>query len=458
MRKNEEKNPIFQSNEDHYKTQFTDLNEDCLFLILERLDLGDSLSAAQINGEISTVAADVFRYKYSHFEVMLSNDIPFSDKLEKTLNGQEIDTTTIERISKNQSYRVDKKRYVKVMSSHVYRIYFDDFHAILNTFKHFGHEIKKVKSTITTLSWQTKLIAYLIDEYSSESLVEINLGDQPNKLLNHIKKPLVKVESVIFDYSNFQFDTPNVRFIELFPGVRRLNLDYLNNHGLSYLDCHMPQLEHVSLEGREIPIPGVIAKNPQIRSFESCAAKPEFLRELNTLLPQLETLILKYLEQTGESVRFENVTTFEIRSTYASSPPGLNFPRLENLKISGTRVRFGEYLAFFNEHKHLSHLHMELIELNHSDLHLLTANLTDLMELTFECAADTDTIIKLNSNAIVEFLKKHEKVTKINFINFSENWKSELEPQLKDGWNTITIELSSSKSCLSFERKFNDQI
>lgn len=424
-----------------------------MYIILERLDLKGLLCVAEIDKTFSNIAAVVYRHKYSHYNVIWDYTL-YSKELEQSLNGREISIDTIERISRDRSY-IFNKRYIRTLFDY---IHFEDCHAMLTTFKHFGREITKLEYRGAKRTWQNKLIAVLINEYSSESLVRIIFGDQPDEILNHIKKPLINVETVTFVYSAEKFVTPTVSFIELFPAVRRLDVNRILASDMEYFNYHMPHLEHASISGHNIPIPGFITKNPQIRSIESYSVTPESLQEWNTLLPQLETLKLRNSDQKGKAVRFDNVTTLEMTSHSFNSPPYLHFPRVQSVRIEGNSVHFSRYLEFFNTHYKLSHLHMKLEFLDDSEFQQLTANLKDLVELTLECPYYRDGIETLNPNAIVDFVGERDKLMKINVINFANRWNNELEQQLGHEWSTRMFEMGTKRKCTSFERKSNNEL
>lgn len=168
---------------------------------------------------------------------------------------------------------------------------------------------------------------------------------------------------------------------------------------------------------------------------------------MNALLPQLETLKLSHFELKNGKVRFENVTTFDTGNADYTSPANLHFPRLQTLRTSGASERFNEYLAFLNEHNHLSHLHLTGYKMDDSQFQQLTAKLNDLVELTLDHESNFYEIQKLGSYAAVEFLESHHKVKRFNVINFSNNWKCELQERFKHGWSVNII-----ANGLSFER------
>ena len=82
----------------------------------------------------------------------------------------------------------------------------------------------------------------------------------------------------------------------------------------------------------------------------------------------------------------------------------------------------------------------------------LTANLTELVELTLERGNSSQNEV-ISSGAIVEFLRSHHKVKQLNVITMLKHCEAELKEQLKDEWNTRII-----KAGLSFRRSTNYQL
>lgn len=142
-----------------------------MFLILEQLECGDLLSVAQIDGKFSRLASDVFLREHSHLQVRTRNNFPLPNEW---LNFTDvmIDTDAFNRINGDLSQF--RNEIPSVGAFDIY-INLDGYGAILSAFKHFGHVIKKIKCT--SHSWapalQTQLIGYLISEYTSESLIDI---------------------------------------------------------------------------------------------------------------------------------------------------------------------------------------------------------------------------------------------------------------------------------------------
>lgn len=212
----------FQSNEVKNKMKFIDLNVDCLLLILERLDFAELLNVAEINDEFSTLAADVFRRQYSQFQIVIREVFPLPDNSTELLNvaGMEIDMETIDRVNKDLWRHVKEPPIVsKFENSNQIELKTGD--QILNTFKHFGHAIKRFRSNVCLGNGrcQTELIGRLINKYGVESLTDLFIVKIAETFLKHIEKPLINVNSLSFQGNDNSVDCRNIRLKELFPAV-----------------------------------------------------------------------------------------------------------------------------------------------------------------------------------------------------------------------------------------------
>lgn len=438
---------IFEKYFTLFQTKFIDLSLECVFLILENLDFGDLLNVAQINDEFSMLAADVYRRKHSHLQIILADLFSLPDELNNTLSASdgEIDTDAIDRIIQNPSFICNKTANIRLREE---CIGLRDYATTLNTFKHFGHLIKELH-VIRSAPLHLEFVGYLISKYSSDSLVEVAFSSSFDKLLERITKPLINVGNVTFYGTSFNFQLSIKEFDELFPVVRRLELRNFADHNLAYFNCHMPHLEHFLLEQQTASpcILDIIGKNPQIRSIGLYRVDSELLQNVNTLLPQLESLQLPRSKLQSEIIQFENVTTFDIRMN--GSPAHLRFPRLQTFYVQYLDSLQNDYVSFLNEHTFLRHLHLASVEIRDSEFQQLTANLADLVEVTIKRQSEDYEYVSFD--AIAEFLRSHDKVKCLTAIGFSADWEDNLQEQLKHDWNTKIVD-----SGLSLERKSND--
>lgn len=240
-----------------------DFDDKCLLEILENLNFGSLLNMAQINGNLSTLAAGVFRRKYSQWPIDVNGlDLQLPDELKQMMNesGMQIDADAFDRMESN----------LNITTENVYNsLRISDFNTILMVFKHFGHEIKRMR--IETASWnppfQQSFIGYLISRYSSDSLVEIHFDKRTDILLEYITKPLINVEDVTFSYYFNGFHPDFVQRVQtLLPQMKRLrisqfeqkngslelenvtSLDICRGHETSPANLHLPQLDTLRIE------------------------------------------------------------------------------------------------------------------------------------------------------------------------------------------------------------------
>lgn len=392
---------------------------------------------AQANKKFSTFAAREFRHKFSTVLVDFADfELPTHLYDVLKVDGMKIDFDTIK--GANRGYR-----YPTIFSK---QISFSSGNEVLNLFKHFGHEIKHFRGInnrdITSYDipdMSLKLVGKLISEYSSESLVDFWLWINATMMLKYIENSLINVENVTFSQPHDSLDLlkdHSIGFNRLFPSVRRLDFNLIGDRSLAYFDHYLPHLEHVSMirspdeQVENLPFPGVISKNTQIRSLLLRDYDSEFVKNANSLLPQLETLIFSTIEPVDENLEFEKVTTLE----FVGSPLNLHFPKLQKLHFTFDNRFLADLGSFLDEHNHVTHLHMAFNSAILEDSHFqrLTANLSALIEFTLQNKYNN--YHRVSSAAIVKFLKCNTNVRKLSFINCSDEEKIQLEDQLKNGW------------------------
>lgn len=444
------------------KIKFTDLNVDCAFLILEHLEFGDLLSVAQVNPQISMIAAAVFRRKFAHLQMVIGDEFlhpnDTSNKPYELLNkfGVKINTNTIERAFQRIGI-IDKHEPSPfyVFKTH---IYFQNYTAILSTFKHFGYLIKKVKLDYSDYNdLQREFVGDLISEYTSESLVEIEFKSVAPKTLEYITKPLVNIENAIFSEGFLNGGYEALPLNELFPSLRRLTLNNEEISGLEYFNHHIPNLEHISFikglyDETDDIYESIITKNPHILSIHLDSPSVAFLKKVHDILPQLKTLKLSNFFMRSGSIQFDNVRTFALVDM-EHSMEFLHFPRLETLDIRLKYTRFAEWVQFFNEHKQIKHLYLQHWTMEDSKFEQLTVNLIDLEELKLETLRLPDwrcANSALRTYVILDFLEAHDQLRKLILISYPKDIVEALSEQLKVDWSANTFD-----SGISFKRKMN---
>lgn len=441
----------FQSNENGNKTEFIGMNLDCVMLVLERLGLPELLNVARINDEFGILAVGVFRRKYSHLQVLVEDDFEFPEEPSE-LNRV---TGAFGQIFRKIGIIGNEMPQFDVTESH---IQLDGYDTIVNTFKCFGQAIRKLKFTTSFLYHYSteKFVAELISNFTSDSLVDVEFADINEKLLTYISKPLVGVETVRMSGVHLGSLPNGFPLNELFPNVRRLDLSALSGDHLDYFNCHIPNLEHFSINGiiarngnnqDETYFTTMIQQNPQIQSIDFYGTDSKLLRLVNTQLSHLDALGLSQFDMRAGHLQFENVTKLSIHSE-KGSPENLHFPRLQTLYANVAIDHFDEWQHFLNEHSHLTRVHLKYFNLNNAQFQQLTANLGNVEEFTLDHRTDRPETQKVKSTAIAAFLRSHAKVQRINVINFPDYTYRALKHQLDRAWDSTII-----KHGVSFKRR-----
>lgn len=425
-----------------------------MFLILERLDLPELLNVARINDEFESVAVGVFRRKYSHLQVLVQDDFEFPEEPYE-LAGLNRFTGIFGRLFRKFGIIDNKTPQFEVTES---QIQLDGYETIVHTFKYFGSAIKKLKFTTTFLYQHSteKFMAELISKFTSDLLVDVEFEDINEKILTFITKPLVGVETVRLNGVHLGSVPNGFPLNELFPSVRRLELSALGGDCLSYFNCHMPHLEHFSINGiiarngdnrDESIFTTMIQKNPQIRSIDLYRPDSQFLQKVNNLLPQLDALGLSQFGLRKGNIQFENVTKFAIHSE-KGSPKNLHFPRLQTLYVTIAMNHLNEWHNFLNEHSHLTRAHLRFYNINNAQFQRFTANLENVEEITLDHRTDRFETQNVKSTAIAAFLRSHDKIQQINVINFPDYTGRALKAQLNRDWDSTII-----RHGLAFKRR-----
>lgn len=359
------------------------MDYDSLFLIFEHLNFDDLLSVAEVNGEFSALATDVYRSKYSKWRIIVNiSYMKLPHKLKRMLNVTDsgIGADAIDQIDRDLRY-LSNERPQLIENDNYNFIKLNNYKTILMTFKHFGREIKKFQasSDVPESLFMQSLLGYLLGEYSNESLVQIKFLGACGKALKYITKPLINVESVTLATYFVRVDDDN----------------------------------------DEIP------------------------QRINTLLPNIKKFEISHFWQEKGSIQSEKVTTLVIREGYYTSPQNLHFPQLQILHADYDSKYFSEYLTFLNEHCHLSQLHLTGVNMNDLEFESLTENLTDLVEISLKRTTDITGLKELSADAVLKFLGSHDKVKQLSVSGFDWNLY-ELREQLQDDWNTETIKYGLS--------------
>lgn len=116
----------------------------------------------------------------------------------------------------------------------------------LTFLRHFGHLISKLeisywgKKPLINLKFAAHLDQY-VNEYCAESLTEISFDECETEMMQNLKKPFTKVESIRFECCNLGNELSSIN--EWFPHVRHLDF-FKENRSVNHrrIEVHLPHL------------------------------------------------------------------------------------------------------------------------------------------------------------------------------------------------------------------------
>lgn len=292
---------------------------------------------------------------------------------------------------------------------------------ILKALKHFGCVIQRLSVDNRFIGQLEAIsISQHINEYTSSSLIHLNLNEMKNGILDQFTKPFENVESLnfIIPIEAKKLTNRDVSLDQIFPKLYELSMELWADADYSFLQCKLPILMYLDLNvfywKKRDQIDELIRNNPQIQGIDITYSPNDYVKFINEQLPNLENISMFELKITGNDiVQFEHVTHFSFKFPgdgydSISSIKKLSFPRLNSLKIQN--YHYGDWATvlsneFLIKHPNISRLHY-VVYLPCDDLLEVEFNLPNLTEILFECPYYRD------SENVITFLGKHEKLTK----------------------------------------------
>lgn len=449
--------------------QFKVLNDDCMFHILEQLDFSDLLSMAQVNEKYGYLASVVFKQKYSDKQFVIENHL-YKEPIKPVKRNRIVQEASKKLTSLQNKFASIKKQFAlknllrspmmfdtededeweeennknkPMFFEHADRIEILDHETSLMALKHFGSLIRKMKLAISNPEiTQSKQIIKNVNRFCSDSLVEIEIDVGKGRALHHITIPFKNVKQVVFHRFIPQMGHNSLSMNETFPALQKITFKVFNQNA-GYINDYFSHLEHVSLESNNFDgIDGFFSANSHIRSIHLTATFPNFLETLDTILPNLETLICENLNVEGP-IRFGNVRKFELKDSN-SSPRNLILPKLQELQVNFRTTRLHEWIEFLKIHNKLNKLSLKSFDMEKQEFQLLTANQPDLVDVSISIWTSTG----IDIDAIVEFLENQTKLERLHLDFFVAVDKNLLQKRIDDQWT-----MTRTKFGLLFERK-----
>lgn len=366
-----------------------------MYLIFDKLELSDLINIVQINSEFQDLATNVFRRKYSNYEI----DI-LATKCDHYEGAYDI---------------IDSKRYIKVR----------DVQIPSNIMKYFGNYIQKLairnfKYRNYTSGSDWAMVNRVVNEYGSELITQLSLGEISRNLWPHFTKPFSKVEKLDITIED---DTDGMKLTELCPNLRELHISVTKDANYDFIDCELPHLVHLDIRYRgdvTEQMVSMIRKNPQIRRVVvDRYTTPSFYKVIAENLANLEHLTLTFIDDYSDPLHFKSVKHCVLHATSLMTLTNLTLSQLESLETSFWRGEREKFTEFFRRHRNLKRLNLS-VHNTQLQLDVVTADLVNLVEMNVETNSE------INVVHVIKFIEIHPMLLKFKF-NTNKIGKTDLE-------------------------------
>lgn len=414
---------LYGANEGN-KLQFSDLDTDVMYIIINQLELDDLLNLEEVDIKCMALVAEVMRHKYRHGQLNI---------ITQRRDG------------------FPRKKSCEQFDNNQHQLTLHDVPLALRVLKSFGGYFQAIKFSCAFGLTGTKCsnldkIGQYINEYCSKTVKRLDL-DTADDLLKTFSKPFEAAEELSI-HSTIDKTYSTIRLNELFPQLRRFDSDAkMNNYG--FINGTFPHLQHFSLFSSATfshHVKEFIQKHPTIQSVDSHTRDPSMIKFISQQLPNLENLTIHEIN-LFEYVQFERLKHLDWSCRYVNSMDKFSVPRLESLKIGNyIPVDSSKWMQFFRSITQLRRLHVAgssgLAQRSMFDLNQFTVDLSNLTEITV--SIDTE------FGSVVAFFENHRQLNKCNFVNFKFKPYQQkiLRERLGHEWN---IDFHSNGS--TFERK-----
>lgn len=307
-------------------TKITNLDDDCLLNIFERLDMGSLFNVAVANEYLRPAAGIAYKKLLAERPVFI-------------VNGD--------------------YHYASVPFVYGSNVLVINLKTVLQLLRCLGSTIGHFK--ISYSEWSAKQCDHIhqyLNKYCAPTLDGISLFDlQPNKPIKHIEKPFVNVRDVVVRDSDLgaQFTS----FSDWFPNVCSLTLDGVRIHPFCSIEKPFPHLVdvciHLNNHERDF------AKDFAVRLLQQC--------------PQLQKLHFRI--RNGEQVNMKALLKITER-----------FQSIRHLKVNTvphkTRATLTDVRQLVNAHPSLVQLQLYGYKLSVGAVNMLTSQLNSLDQFQFQ--------------------------------------------------------------------------
>lgn len=378
---------------DENKPALSDINYDCMLMILEKLDLISLLSVASVNKAYSSDAATVFRNKFSNLRFLIetprSNDDPFQADFQQI------------------------------------RIHDDEVAVLL--LKRFGSEILNLEINYRSVdkTHEVEKFVGLVNQYCP-NLIDFTVFSRSLLTFKEVKKPFTNVVASKLVAGNIRIQSDQFTLTKMFPNLHKIILFVNGKMDDQVTSLQFPHLESLELIG-EVDVE-MINSNRQIRSLVLNSVKSSYIKYLSENMPNLESLNVKaiFVDYAGD-IHFRNIKSFRMIMALQGQLGKITYENLEEYECC---TDYLDCYSTIRDNPNLKKLRFSTMNsIRDEQLALITRLLPKLEDVDFLCAWVT-------LDAVIRFLEENKFLTKLHLdVHLIENLNiNELKTRTQDKW------------------------
>lgn len=401
-------------------TQFADLNDDCMFLILDQLDFVSLINLAGANQQFSNLASDVYRRKYA--------------------------SKKIEIVSSDDGHIKEGKDIIQI----------EDKQIAMKLLQRFGRIVSFLKIDYWENNFdESKHIIALANKYC-DTLVDLEIISCDLTGLADVQRPFHSVKKVSLERALVNLTGKTFKLNEMFPNIHTLILPHehvVDREGIAMEFPHLKKLvvSFWHMYGfKETDIEPLIKRNPQIESLTINSSTLKFIQFISGNMPNLKHLKLHWIKDCRNITRnisLRNVQSLDLKTANDNFLKIVEFQSLEELDVEFTGTMTKHFFGNVNKYTKLRILNIKSTELNDTELITLVRIFPNLVDGSFiaseNLAAETVIHILKNSSTL-QRLRLNSHLCKNITI---DHLVDEMDKELSGMWKTT----NGTRECI-FEK------
>lgn len=375
------------------KMHLIDLNEDCLLMIFDRLQLLDLIAIAETNEHLYHVTISAARQRFVKKPLKLHG--PYTKSVDD--RGTAI---------------VENDDFVKLSN-------LKTIHKVLTLY---GHVITNLDVEYRTDS-QVQDLNRMINVICSDSLIDYHVSGGFFGFFNHFEKPFKHVQSLSLTGSFDYLGNSAYNLSELFPSICHMSFGDMHvfNDPNGIVGFY-PHLVHVELElcderigFNETIIQNLITANRHIRSLKLRTLTRRHLKFIADNLQNLEHLKItgyRLHDDDIDAIHFDNLLSFGISFSAVTMPANVHFAKLVDFHTDIQPKKCTRWMDFIENSDTLKRLTVNGRALLSSEIERLAAAHLTVNEVSLLVG------IGVEDQTLVEFIKNSQQLTKVHFLKF----------------------------------------